>query len=317
MRKSISSRSTFASVGFLLIPLFAANAIRSAEPVPIDDRALKQAFEDEFQARHASGEFVSPQRILSELRKEKRHPLALHSGESGESLSPAELYRQAKAATLVFGRLYLCDDCDRLHSSLAGGVLVSGDGLALTNYHVLSSRGTEIFGALTETGLPLSVEEVLASSRKDDIALVRLSGAEDLPFLRLASGPGQAEVGSEVFVVSHPDAHFYSLSRGHISRYSLNVRTRAPVLQVTAPFARGSSGSGVVNREGRLVGLVAATNSIYYVQERGKQKDLQMVVNSCVPLSSLRSLLTGAEPSPTERPGSDREASGDDAPPQP
>jgi hypothetical protein len=75
-----------------------------------------------------------------------------------------------------------------------------------------------------------------------------------------------------------------------VSRYFLQPKTKTPRLQVTAPFARGSSGCGIVNDSGQIVGLVTSTNSIYYTQKDNRQEDFQMVVNTCVSLQSIRAL---------------------------
>jgi S1-C subfamily serine protease len=106
--------------------------------------------------------------------------------------------------------------------------------------------------------------------------------------------PGD-EVGSEVRVVSHPDGRFYSYSEGVISRYFMDRRERAPRMQITADYARGSSGCGVFNESGALTALVSATTSIYYDQSEEKNDDLQMVIKSCIPVAAIWDLVGGDE----------------------
>lgn len=334
MRKSISSEFARVRAG---VAIGAAGLALSASPARtqdfVDDLALKQAFEKKLGAAVEAKQTTPAGTIHEQLRARRLSREPLPASLPGTSpLDHGEQYRRARGASLIFGHLYLCDDCDEWHGSLSGGVLLSPDGLALTNYHVLTPKDAVTFGAMTDSGEVFPVKEVLASHQKNDIALVRLAGAKDLPHVSLAEA---AEVGEEIHLVSHPDSHFFTFSKGMVSRYYLDPRRKAPWLQITAPFARGSSGSGVLDSRGNLVGVVASTSSIYYKQNNRRQTDLQMVVHSCVPLSSIRDLfeengkdspdpseaetLTSDPPpvAPTRSPASDRAGNADGARPRP
>jgi len=65
-------------------------------------------------------------------------------------------------------------------------------------------------------------------------------------------------------------------------------------MQITADFAKGPSGSGVFDHEGKLVGLVASTNSIYYDTKDEVDSNLQMVVKVTAPVRAIRELLAPA-----------------------
>jgi hypothetical protein len=101
-----------------------------------------------------------------------------------------------------------------------------------------------------------------------------------------------------VFVISHPDGHFYSLTRGYVSRRYLTAKDRVPRLQITADFAKGSSGAGIFNGRGELAGLVTSTSSIYYNESEGKKENLQMVVKSGVPAESITKLFQAPATAP-------------------
>ncbi|MEM9281632.1 MAG: serine protease [Verrucomicrobiota bacterium] len=189
----------------------------------------------------------------------------------------------------MFGHLYLCGKCDRWHTNLAGGVILSSEGLVLTNYHVMNFPEARLFGAMTREGTTYLVESVVASSKENDLALVQLAEAIDLPTVSLADS---ASIGDQVTVISHPDSHFFLQTTGEIARFNLSQPHKYRRMQITADFARGSSGCGVFDSDGKLVGLVTATNSVYYTQEEEIQKDLQMVVKTCIPLESIEELLS-------------------------
>jgi S1-C subfamily serine protease len=278
---------------YFLAAFFSAQLSAAAVAVAqdwIDDKSLLRSFESQFQEVQRAGTGLSANEVRRILKRELSFEGQILPVANTSALTAGQIYGKARAATLLVGHLYLCADCDKLHGSAAGGVVISPDGLALTNYHVLEFARAKVFGAMTADGKAYPIREVLASSRQHDLALIRLDGASDLPFLPLAE---KADVGDPVFLVSHPDSHFYTLTRGHISRYYLAPRSKAPRLQITADFARGSSGCGVLSEAGQLIGLVTSTNSIYYTQEKEVQKDLQMVINSCIPLSSIQSFLKG------------------------
>ena len=282
MQKSISSRP--AVLGFLCLALLGLAPGRADEF--IDDEAIKAAFETDLSRRFKAGGLVTGAAFAEQLRQ------ASASAQIPEiappEASPESAFSRARAATLVLGHLFLCDQCDKHHASLSGGVLLSADGLALTNYHVLDNRQAIVFGARTADGRVFPIKEILAASKDDDLALVRLRDARDLPFVGLGDDPAG---GDEVFVVSHPDGHFYTLTRGHLSRKFLAAETHVPRLQITADFAKGSSGCGIFDLAGNLAGLATATSSIHYRESEGKGENLQMVLKVGVPASSIRKLL--------------------------
>lgn len=248
----------------------------------LDDAEIMTAFETGLDTLFKKGGVPTASTMLRQLRRKAHTDTTLPS----PTTPPADPIAAARSATLVVGHLYYCAECKQNHSSIASGVLVSPDGLALTNYHVLDVNGAIVFGAMTLDGRLFAIEEVLASAKKDDLALVRLRDAADMPFVSLTPTPAS---GTELFVVSHPDAFFYSLTRGYLSRKYLD-EDKAPRLQITADFAKGSSGSGVFDLQGRLFGLSASTTSIYYEDKHEEFDDLQMVVKSAVPSESIRKL---------------------------
>jgi len=282
------------SLGWLTVALAFAKPVRGDDF--IDDASIKTNFETRLTQLYEQGGLPTGSTTAEQLRGASRagiHPLPAaplvdpSAPSAGANPAFSSHFARVKAATLVLGHLYLCGKCEKYHGNLAGGVLLSSDGLALTNYHVLDFREAIVFGAMTASGQIYAIDEVLAASKSDDVALVRLRGASKLPHLALQP---QIETGDEVFVVSHPDGHFYTLTRGYVARRYLTAKERVPRLQITADFAKGSSGAGIFNQRGELVGLVTSTSSIYYNESEGKKDNLQMVVKSGVPVESITKL---------------------------
>ena len=262
----------------------------------IDDLGLKAAFESQLGALKNAGKTVDPKQLQKQLSRTQARGIELETVPD-QVLQASAIYDLAKSATLIFGNIYKCDRCDKWHGGMAGGVVLTSDGVAVTNYHVIESERAGAFGAMTADGSMHSVVEVLAASKKDDVALVRLAGENFRP-IPVSLGD---DVGSEVRVISHPDGRFFSYSEGVIARYFTDRKNRAPRMQITADYARGSSGSGVFNEAGALTGLVSATTSIYYHQSKEDHDNLQMVIKSCIPVAAIWGLVEKKTEGGTEK----------------
>jgi S1-C subfamily serine protease len=117
------------------------------------------------------------------------------------------------------------------------GFLISGDGLLVTNKHVIE-RGTQI-SAKAENGMIYTVLGIVAKAEPDDVVVLKLQGA-NLPFLIFGDSQ-TAEVGQRIAVVGNPLGLEGTLSEGIIAaKRQLDGKQW---LQITAAISPGSSGS--------------------------------------------------------------------------
>jgi S1-C subfamily serine protease len=169
--------------------------------------------------------------------------------------------------------------------------MLTEDGAFATGYHVVVQTNYVVLVVMTGDGRVAPVKEVLAANRRADVAILRAAGAG---FSTVPLG-SSALVGARVSVISHPEEHYFSLTEGLVSRYSVlddGRRRRGLVaMEITADFARGSSGAPVFDECGAVVGVVSSTESVYSDVERGRRTDLQMVIKHCVPVRYLRDLI--------------------------
>lgn len=258
---------------------------------PVSDSDVRKSFEQKLTELLDGGKTAPVDELVEQLKARKTVERRLPEAE-GKASGTASIYQSARGGVLCFGNLYKCDRCDRWHGNIAGGFVISEDGLAVTNYHVMESERAAAFGAMDVEGNTYPVVEVVAASKRDDLAIVRLEGEGFKP-LPIAKGD---EVGAEVTVISHPEGRFYTVSKGIISRYyrSRGSNKNAVRMAITADFAKGSSGSPVLNNDGEVVGVVTSTDSIYYNQKDGVEQNLQMVVKSCIPSGAIFDLLSGS-----------------------
>jgi len=206
------------------------------------------------------------------------------------SVLPNKLYDKVSKSVLVMGRLYNCGKCSKWHTSMASAFAIGQDGIIVTNHHVLEKDEGEILGAMDAEGTVYGVEKVLAANQEDDLVILKLRDAKLMP-MALAK---PANVGSDVWVISHPNRKLYMMTKGMVSRYHMifkNGQKPGRRMSITADYAKGSSGAPVFNRKGQAVGVVSATSSIYYSVENGKKENLQMVVKNCIPVESIHELI--------------------------
>ena len=269
-------------------------------PVVIHDRQRLGAIESRGEQLLQEGKAVPCRELAGQLsRAGGPHDLALPAPRTGgppnQPLPPHEVYARGAKGVLVFGTLYKCDRCTRTHCNAASGFVITESGVAVTNYHVVNQPDRITAVAMTLSGDIYPVLKVLAASEADDLAVVQLdgSGFTPLPVAREA-----APVGSDVSVISHPDNRLYTLSRGIVSRYGVSRRggRDGTSMQITADYARGSSGAPVLNDRGEVVGVVCSTSGVYYNNENGRHDNLQMVFKDTIPAERLLALIGAGRP---------------------
>lgn len=180
----------------------------------------------------------------------------------------------------------------------ASATVLSEDGICLTNYHVLRSmidenmklrRVDSILFVSTGPGKIYPISAILAYNKTADMALFKIETGGDL----LTPVPlGEDLVaGATVHALTHPEGYLYFYAKGvvsrTISRDAANPFTNRT--EITADYAKGSSGGPILDDYGNLIAMVSTTNSIYYTDR--PQMNLQMVVKETIPISSIRKMI--------------------------
>ena len=255
----------------------------AAKPAVINDRAIIGQMTREATRMMDSDETVSMESLIEQLKKEPRAKLGLPAGKGGRA-------EEVQKAIAVVGGVYKCKRCTRWHVAPASGFLIAED-LLVTNYHVVNQPERSSLAVRLFDGRVFMVEAVVAASERFDLAVLRIPKTGVKP---VALGQA-APVGAKVDLISHPNQNFYTLSEGRVARYFMTQRDKktVPAMAITADFGRGSSGAPVLNEAGEVVGIAASTESLYYTEDDGDQKNLQMVFKNCVPVSQLRELIGG------------------------
>ncbi len=146
----------------------------------------------------------------------------------------------------------------RVQNSLGSGVILSPDGIVVSNYHVVG-QATEIRVVLKDRREYDA--EVLLADEESDLAVLRLEGAEGLPALEIRDSDS-LEVGDLVLAIGNPFGIGQTVSSGIVSGLARSGlfagSARGYFIQTDAAINPGNSGGALVDGAGRLVGVNTA-----------------------------------------------------------
>ncbi len=153
----------------------------------------------------------------------------------------------------------------RAQRSLGSGVIVSADGLVVTNYHVIRGRkgrstdDIDIKVSLAD-GREYSAQIILEDKRTD-LTVLRLEGdGETFPHIQFANSDN-LQVGDLVLAIGNPFGVGQTVTSGIVSA---TARTRVGItdyqffIQTDAAINPGNSGGALIDMDGRLVGVNTA-----------------------------------------------------------
>ncbi|MFA3920425.1 trypsin-like peptidase domain-containing protein [Ruegeria hyattellae] len=143
----------------------------------------------------------------------------------------------------------------RVENSLGSGVILTEDGYVVSNYHVVG-MATEI--RVVTTDRREFEAEVVLGDRENDIAILKLFGAQGLPSLDLRDSD-QVEVGELALAIGNPFGVGQTVSSGIVSGLARSGtatgNARGYFLQTDAPINPGNSGGALVDVNGDLIGI--------------------------------------------------------------
>jgi Do/DeqQ family serine protease len=149
---------------------------------------------------------------------------------------------------------------ERVQNSLGSGVIVTGEGIVVTNTHVIKG------GAATEikVALPDKREfdaKVIVQDEKTDIAVLKIEGGDGhFPSLEFADSDS-LEVGDMVLAIGNPFGVGQTVTNGIVSalaRSEVGQSDAQVFIQTDAAINPGNSGGALVDMSGSLVGINTA-----------------------------------------------------------
>ena len=158
--------------------------------------------------------------------------------------------------------------------SLGSGVIVSEDGLVLTNNHVVAGES----GRISLRQLP-AVSVALGDKREVEARIVGVDPATDLALLKIDAGrlptipwgdSSALKVAEWVLAIGNPFQLNQTVTLGIISalgRNNVGISAYEDFIQTDAAINPGNSGGALVNARGELVGI----NTAIFSQSGGYQ----------------------------------------------
>jgi len=168
----------------------------------------------------------------------------------------------------------------RKEQSLGSGVIVSPDGLIVTNNHVVAEA--DDIRVLLEDGREFK-GKVIGKDKKSDIAVIRID-ATDLHTIPWGNSD-QLEVGEYVVAVGNPFGLNQTVTMGIVSaigRANVGIADYEDFIQTDAAINPGNSGGAMVNIHGALVGI----NTAIFTRTGG-----YMGIGFAVPSNMVRSVV--------------------------
>tara|TARA_B100000989_G_C19530736_1_gene469654 strand:- start:4418 stop:5626 length:1209 start_codon:yes stop_codon:yes gene_type:complete len=206
-------------------------------------------------------ELVLPEPItITETIKEKE--LVMPRVDSTEIVSIAELATKTIVQVQVGT---LSDDGEFLSAGGGSGVVISNEGLIMTNHHVIDDS-TEV-RVIFEDGRMYEAN-IIGSDRLTDIGLVKILASNLIPIS--IGNSDKMLVGDLAVAIGHPLTlgAAPTVTTGVVSALERRLDvggdlmgssvTLFGLIQTDAPITRGSSGGALINKNGELIGITTA-----------------------------------------------------------
>ena len=157
------------------------------------------------------------------------------------------IIEETNAATFV---IYTFDEYGA-PSGEGSGFFVDERGTGVTNYHVLD-KSVKAF-LKTADGQQYEINEVIASDAQWDIVKFSVKNPNGTKFSFLEFANKAPEQGDKIYNISSPLGLEHTVSDGIAS--SLRQDKHGDIVQVTTPVSPGSSGSALLNDQGKVVAV--------------------------------------------------------------
>lgn len=220
--------------------------------------------------------------------------------EERRKMTPEEIIERRRESVLTVNKYLRASTRPEIVTGWATAIVLSEDGICVTNYHVfwelldakvkLNPRDSIMFVA-TENGRVYPIMEVLSFNQAADMAFFKIDTRGDV----LTPMPlgHDVQAGANVHLLSNPEGYPYAYTHGRVSR-TITLNPEDPYanrMEMTADFAKGSSGGPIMDDWGNMVAMVSSIRSIYFSHQ--PPYHLQMNVKLTIPVSSLRRVIEG------------------------
>lgn len=142
-----------------------------------------------------------------------------------------------------------------LMQAQGSGFFISADGYLITNNHVVDhAKSVEV---MTTDGKRYKAK-VAGTDPKTDLALLKVEGSSDFPYVRLATK--SPRIGDWVVAMGNPFGLGGTVTAGIVSANGRDIGSGPydDFIQIDAPINKGNSGGPTFNQNGEVVGVNTA-----------------------------------------------------------
>lgn len=146
----------------------------------------------------------------------------------------------------------------RAETAQGAGFFISANGYGVTSSHVMErSSRAEI---TTDDGATYTAR-LVGSDGQSDLALIKVEGRADFPYLRLADG--QPRIGDWVLAIGSPFGLGGTVTAGIVSARGRDIGSGSydDFVQIDAPVNQGNSGGPAFDIDGNVIGVNTAIYS--------------------------------------------------------
>ena len=170
---------------------------------------------------------------------------------------------------------------DEPSSSLGSGVIVSPQGIILTNHHVI--EGADEIEVAFADGRKRNAK-LIGSDPETDIAVLKID-ATDLPNPITLGKMESVHVGDVVLAIGNPFGVGQTVTSGIVSalgRNQLGINTFENFIQTDAAINPGNSGGALIDTKGNLIGI----NTAIYSRSGGN-----MGIGFAIPINTAKQVM--------------------------
>jgi serine protease Do len=144
---------------------------------------------------------------------------------------------------------------EHLVTGQGSGFFISADGFAVTNNHVVDKA--ETVQVTTDDGKTYTAK-VIGTDPRTDIALIKVDGRSDFPYVRLADKAPR--IGDWVLAVGNPFGLGGTVTAGIVSARGRDIGAGPydDFVQIDAPVNKGNSGGPTFDVDGNVIGVNTA-----------------------------------------------------------
>jgi len=163
------------------------------------------------------------------------------------------------------------------------GFFITTSGILVTNFHVVKEAGN--VRAHLPSGAFYTLKSFGPIDEKADIAVLQFD-ARETPSIKGFGDSDSIKIGDEVYALGTPNGLEATYSAGTVSNPSREVEGQT-FIQFSARISPGSSGGGLFDLDGEVIGITAGSENI----RTGPQAGLAQNLNLAVPINRVRNTL--------------------------